>query len=512
MRLLFQIAIAIAIGVLAGGLLPTVGENVAFLGELFLRGLLMLVVPLVMTSMVVGVGNLGDARQMGKLGVRTAIYYTVTTGIAVLLGLVLVNVIRPGVADTPAAQLALRGGERLETVTYVVEGDRLTLEGGEFRRAYDDRYAVTLLDREGVTGTVLKSGDNGEQSVAIEGWSDPAGAPVEFSQTERGRGVVVDLAIAGRMRDKSGSAWETTQQVITGLIPRNIFASMADNDVLPLIVISLTFGVILTTLGEPGQSLIRSFNVLNDAILGMVHLIMKFAPVGIGALVAGRLAEAGGFAGFVPELLRIGKFAGTTILGLAIHGAIVLPIILWVYTKRSPLTYALNYVPALLTAFSTSSSSATLPVSLECTVERNHIRAKVADFVLPLGATINMDGTALYEAVSAIFIAQVYGIDLTFVQMVVIFLTATLAAIGAAGIPEAGLVTMAIVLKAVGLPLEGISLLLLVDWFLDRCRTTVNIWGDAIGAAVVESMEANDEGRPSAPAAVDVPMPQQPTS
>ena len=146
---------------------------------------------------------------------------------------------------------------------------------------------------------------------------------------------------------------------------------------------------------------------------------------------------------------------------------------------------------ALSTAFSTASSSATLPVTMQCAVEKNKVTKRTAGFVLPLGATINMDGTALYEAVAAIFIAQIYGIDLTSAQMVVIFLTATLAAIGAAGIPEAGLVTMVIVLQAVNLPIEGISLILIIDWFLDRCRTTVNVWGDAVGTAVIDKWNAS---------------------
>lgn len=494
MALLFQIAIAIVLGVLLGGLVPVAAENVAFLGDVFLRALLMLVVPLVMTSMIVGVGNLGDAGQMGRLGRRTAIYYVVTTAIAVFLGLVLVNVIQPGVAATPEAQLELRGGARLGTVTYAIAGDTLTLPEGTLTRDYDDRYGIELLDR-GLKGTIAKDEERDPNRFEITEWRDRDGNPVPLDGTapQQGQGILVDLAIAGRMRDKSGSAWETIQQVITGLVPRNIFDSMANNDVLPLIVLSITFGAILLRLGAPAQPLMRSFNVLNDAILALVHLVMKLAPVGIGALVAGRLAEAGGFAGFLPELLRMGKFAGTTILGLAIHGLIILPGILVLFTGRSPLAYGTNFLPALMTAFSTSSSSATLPVSLECTIEKNRISPKVADFVLPLGATVNMDGTALYEAVSAIFIAQVYGVELTFVQMVIVFLTATIAAIGAAGIPEAGLVTMAIVLRAVGLPLEGISLLLLVDWFLDRCRTTVNIWGDAVGAAIVENLEQQDE-------------------
>ena len=187
--------------------------------------------------------------------------------------------------------------------------------------------------------------------------------------------------------------------------------------------------------------------------------------------------------------MRLGKYFATVVSGLLIHGLIALPFILYFIAKRPVIGYVKNCAPALTTAFSTGSSAATLPLTIECTRSRNGVPAHIANFVLPLGATVNMDGTALYEAVAVIFIAQIYGIQLGIVQLVVIFLTATLAAVGAAAIPQAGLVTMVIVLRAVDLPIEGISLILVIDWFLDRCRTTVNVWGDMVGAAVVERLE-----------------------
>ena len=182
----------------------------------------------------------------------------------------------------------------------------------------------------------------------------------------------------------------------------------------------------------------------------------------------------------------LGKYAATVVGALVFHGVVVLPLLLRVLGKRSPIAYLRRVAAALLNALSTSSSSATLPLTLRG-VERAGVSKRTAGFVLPLGATINMDGTAMYESVAAIFIAQVYGIDLTAAEQAVIFFTATLAAIGAAGIPEAGLVTMVIVLRAVGLPLEGIALILAIDWLLDRFRTTVNVWGDCVGAAVVDA-------------------------
>jgi Na+/H+-dicarboxylate symporter len=184
-------------------------------------------------------------------------------------------------------------------------------------------------------------------------------------------------------------------------------------------------------------------------------------------------------------MAALGMYALTVMIGLMIHAGITLPTILRSFGKKKPLTYFFNMGQSLTTAFTTASSAASLPVTMECVVEKNKVDRRAASFVLPLGATINMDGTALYEAVAALFIAQIYGVDLSIGSQVVIFFTATLASIGAAAIPEAGLVMMALVLTAVGLPLEGIGIILAIDWFLDRCRTTVNVWGDSIGAAVI---------------------------
>jgi Na+/H+-dicarboxylate symporter len=274
--------------------------------------------------------------------------------------------------------------------------------------------------------------------------------------------------------------------IILSLVSPNIIQSMARMDILPVVIFSLVFGAILSTLGEKSRAIIAVFDAANDAIMKLVGLIMYIAPLGVFALIASKLGEAGGGEKFLAELVKIGLYSLTVIVGLAAHAFVVLPTILWVLGKRHPGRYAAGMAKAIATAFSTASSSATLPVTLDGTIENNKVSPSAADFVCPLGATINMDGTALYEAVAVIFIAQATGIELSGYALVIIFLTATLAAIGAAGIPEAGLVTMVIVLRAVDLPLEGIGLILTVDWFLDRCRTSVNVWGDAVGAGVVD--------------------------
>jgi Na+/H+-dicarboxylate symporter len=197
------------------------------------------------------------------------------------------------------------------------------------------------------------------------------------------------------------------------------------------------------------------------------------------------LTRGGGYQIWL-EVLKVGKYSLTVLTGLAIHAFIILPLVLSILARRNPLKYAYGVIQAVATAFSTASSSATLPITIDAAVKNNKVNSKAASFVLPLGATINMDGTALYEAVAAIFIAQLYGVDLSFAQQVIIVLTATLAAVGAAGIPQAGLVTMVIVLQSVNLPVEGIASILAVDWLLDRFRTAVNVWGDSVGAAVIE--------------------------
>lgn len=413
--LLYAILLGILIGALLGGALPSTGLAIAFLGDLFLKALLVLVVPLVMASMIVGVAKLGDIRRLGGLGGRTLLYFVATTALAVIIGLVLVSIVEPG---RPAA------------------GERALTEAAE------------------------------DAEIAMD-----------------------------RLRERPQSVLALLREVVLGLVPDNLFAAMANGDILPLIVFSLVFGAALSTLGETGQAVLRFFEGINAAMMAIVHWLMWTAPLGVGALIAGRLGEAGGFGGFGPQLSSLGAYTATVLLALALHGAIILPLVLGFFGGRDIWSYARNMGPALLTAFSTASSSATLPLTIEGVTEENRVSPRTASFVLPLGATVNMNGTALYEAVAAVFIAQAYGIDLDLGQLIIVFLISTLAAVGAAGIPEAGLVTIVIVLKAVHLPLEGVSLLLVVDWFLDRCRTAVNVWGDAVGAAVVDRAEARKDQR-----------------
>ena len=395
--LLYLMVAGIVLGIFSGWMFGSKMLVVEWIGEMFLDALKMLVVPLIISSMIVGIAGLGDIRKVGKTGLIALGYFMATTCIAVIIGLVMVNIIEPG--------------------------------------------AAVEMTVEQVPEKVA-----GKESVGVT-------------------------------------------DILKSFVSPNLVESMVNMDILPLIVFSLIFGGVLTTLGEPGKRAIDFFDTVNAAVMKIVHLLMYFAPIGVFALIASKLGAAGGGDLFLAELAKIGKYATTVISALLIHGLVVLPTVLYLTTRRNPATYFKNVTGALTTAFSTASSSATLPITIECAEENNRVSRNASLFVLPLGATVNMDGTALYESVAALFIAQMLGIELSFGEQMIVFLTATLAAVGAAGIPEAGLVTMVMVLQSVGLPLEGIGMLLSIDWFLDRCRTTVNVWGDSIGAAVVDTLE-----------------------
>ncbi len=307
---------------------------------------------------------------------------------------------------------------------------------------------------------------------------------------EPGVGVAAapaELSTTLHLRAEQGT-WAAVKDMLRTFLSPNVFTALSSDPpgILAVITFALTLGAVLGTMGERARPVVALFEIVDEALSRMVRLVILAAPVGVFALIAARLGAAGGGAAALSQLRGLGLYVVTVIVGLVIHGFVVLPLVLRWFGGRRPLTYARGMVPALLTAFSTASSSASLPVTLECVTTGNGVSARAARFVAPLGATLNMNGTALYEAVAAVFIAQTYGIHLGPLQLVLVAVTATLAAIGASGIPEAGLVTMLIVLAAVGLPAEGVGLILAVDWFLDRCRTTVNVWDDGVGAAVVE--------------------------
>jgi len=305
-------------------------------------------------------------------------------------------------------------------------------------------------------------------------------------------GVGSDVFTGGMPEVIKGKENLRVVHLIQTLITPNFFKSAAEFQILPLIIVSIIFGAAFASLGKESKLALDIFNLINKAIMKIVHWIIIFTPIGIFGLIANRLGMAGGGSEVMSLIMELGKYVLSVILGLFIHGFFVLPTILFIFAKRNPIDYISKLSKAIFTAFATASSSATLPITMRGVIDDAKISQKVGRFVLPLGATINMDGTALYEAVAVIFIAQSYGIQLGMGELIIVFVTANLAAIGAAGIPEAGLVTMVLVLQAVGLPLEGIGLILAVDWLLDRFRTAVNVWGDCVGAAVLDRFEYDE--------------------
>jgi solute carrier family 1 (neuronal/epithelial high affinity glutamate transporter), member 1 len=294
------------------------------------------------------------------------------------------------------------------------------------------------------------------------------------------------MATASLPEHAATSTAEALSGVVKNMFPSNLFAAATGGNILGLIIFSALFGVVLGRLKERARPLLRVLEVLNDALMRFVRALIWFAPIGILALVADRIGAAGGGSAVREELGRLRAYSLTVVLGLSIHAIFTLPLILRLVARRAPHRFAGKLSDALLTAFATASSAATLAVTLRCLTEKADVSPRAAELVVPLGTTVNMNGTALYEAVAVIFIAQASGVPLGPAHFVVIALTATLAAVGAAAIPEAGLVTMVLVLAAAGLPPTGIGMLLSIDWILDRVRTAVNVWGDAVGAAVVD--------------------------
>lgn len=374
-----------------------------FLGTLFLNALKMLIVPLILSSIITGVAGAGDSGAVGRLGGKTLLYYLCTSLFAILVGLLLVNLISPGIVDGRPA------------------GEILAL-----------------------------SGDEADIAARVEG---------------RGTGEVVDIFLR--------------------MVPTNIVAAAADGQMLGLIFFGLLFGFFMTRIeGSLAQTLKDFWQGIFAVMMRITEWVMLFAPLGVFALVA-RVVASTGFAAIEPLL----AFFLTVLGALAVHFLVVLPLILGLVGRVNPVRHLAAMVPALMTAFSTSSSSATLPVTMECVEKQAGVSNQTTSFVLPLGATVNMDGTALYECVAAMFIAQAYGLDLGFAEQFTVVLIALLTSIGVAGIPAASLVAITIILTAIGLPVEAVGLILAVDRILDMCRTSVNIFSDSCGAVVIGRLE-----------------------
>jgi Na+/H+-dicarboxylate symporter len=406
----WQILIALVLAVLVGALLDpattllgiSLNSVFNFVGTLFLNALKMLIVPLIMSSIIVGMMEI-QPDALGRLGYKTLIYYAASSLVAILIGLLVVNMLQPGIADD-----------------------------------------------EPVREMVGLSADTGDVIERVEG---------------KGSG---DLA-----------------EVFIRMIPENIVSAAAQGKMLGLIFFSLLFGFFISRVkGKPGETLKNFWNGLLDVMMQMTEWVMLFAPIGVFALVA-KVLMASGLDAFKP----LAVFFITVLIALAIHLLLVMPAVLKFIARVSPAAHFRAMMPALLTAFSTSSSSATLPITIDCVENRAGVSNRVSGFTLPLGATVNMDGTALYECVAAMFIAQAYGLSLDLTTQFTIVLIALLTSIGVAGIPSASLVAITIILAAIGLPVEAIGMILVVDRVLDMCRTAVNVFSDSVAAVTIARLE-----------------------
>jgi Na+/H+-dicarboxylate symporter len=411
LKLHWQILIALLLALLAG---LAAGEQGAlfgvtfysifdFFGTLFLNALKMLIVPLIVSSIIVGIAGIGSSGALGRLGGKTLLYYLTTSLLAILTGLAVVNAIAPGIDELGPVK-----------------------------------------ERIGFSGEVA------DIQSAVEG---------------RGTGDVV--------------------QVFLRMVPTNVFAAAVDGQMLGLIFFSLLFGFFMTRIQEEyAEAQYNFWQGVYETMMRITDWVMLFAPIGVFALVA-KVVAATGFDAFKP----LAWFFLSVVLALGIHMLITLPLLLRLVGRVNPLRHYRAMAPALLTSFSTASSSATLPITMECVEKNAGVSNRTSSFVLPLGATVNMDGTALYECVAAMFIAQAYGLELSFATQFTIVLVALLTSIGVAGIPAASLVAISIILAAIGLPVEGIGLILAVDRILDMMRTSVNIFSDSCGAVVVGRLQ-----------------------
>ncbi|XP_031710753.1 solute carrier family 1 member 7a [Anarhichas minor] len=425
-----------------------------FPGELLMRMLKMLILPLVVSSLMSGLAAL-DAKCSSRLGIMTISYYLWTTFVAVVVGILMVYIIHPGGAaqkeDTGESQKPMTSSADalLDLIRNMFPANLIQATFQQYRT-----QRVPVLIPKPTVAQLLD--ETTTRRIYIYGIQDDNGTDVQnFS---------LDLT------PPPDVIMKTSPGTSDGM------------NVLGIVIFSATMGIMLGRMGPNGSALVNFCQSVNEAVLKIVAIVIWYFPFGIVFLVAGKILEMDD-----PSAMgkKLGFYAITVVMGLVLHGLFILPAMYFFITKKSPIVYIRGILQALLISLATSSSSATLPITFKCLLENNHIDRRIIRFVLPVGATINMDGTALYEAVAAIFIAQVNNYELDFGQIITISITATAASIGAAGIPQAGLVTMVIVLTSVGLPTDDITLIIAVDWALDRFRTMVNVMGDALATGIM---------------------------
>ncbi|XP_062408474.1 neutral amino acid transporter B(0)-like [Sardina pilchardus] len=418
------IGVVIGLGVRSAGLSKIQIIYFGFPGELLIRLLKMIIIPLVVCSLVSGAASI-DPKALGKLGGWAMLFFLVTTLIASTIGVIMAFLIKPG----------------------VVAGDKPFIAG---------------LDEGGVP----------QAKEVIDSFLDlirnifPSNLVAAAFQS---------YATHYNLKEVNGTFNLTVAKIPYG-------KEVDGMNILGLVVFAIVFGIALRKLGEEGEILIKFFNSFNEATMVLVSWIMWYAPLGIMFLVAEKIVEMEDVGVLFASL---GKYIAACMVGHFVHGMLVLPAIYFIITRKNPYSFLLGIVTALATAFGTSSSSATLPLMMRC-VEDQGVSKHISRFILPIGATVNMDGAACFQCVAAVFIAQLNNVSLNFIQVITILVTATASSVGAAGIPAGGVLTLAIILEAVSLPTNDISLILAVDWLVDRTCTVLNVEGDAFGAALLQ--------------------------
>lgn len=424
-------------------------------GDIFIRLLKLIAVPLVLFSIIQGVANIGDGSKLGRLGFKTLVAYLITTIFSITIGLTLVNVFQPG--------NQISEEQRTE--------NRISYE------LWANNNEVPLADDKRVLDN-LTPAQKQQYQKKLEGLEKERAANA---------GVKDKLTKADNQR---GSR---PLQFLVDMVPTNFVSAMNKPAMLQIIFFAIFFGIVLLFIAkEKARPVIEFVDGVNEVFIKMVDLIMQAAPFFVFALLAGKIAE---IAGDNPaKVLEIFKsllgYSLVVVLGLGTMIFIIYPLIVKLVTRKiSYIDFFKSIGPAQLLAFSTSSSAATLPVTLDCVRENLKVSEDITNFVLPIGATVNMDGTSMYQAIAVIFLAQLHGVDLSIAHQLTIVLTATLASIGSAAVPSAGLVMLILVLESVGLPGSWIAIIFPVDRILDMCRTTVNVTGDATVSTVIAHSE-----------------------
>lgn len=394
-KILYALILGLIFGIIANAFFPAEVKTIISkwalvpVGNIFLRGIKLIVVPLVLFSLIVGAASLGDVRKIGRIGGKIIAYYMLTTAFAITIALILANITNPGAG----------------------------------------------LD---------------------------LAKPTEFKATQPP--FIMDIFV--------------------NMIPTNPFESLVKGEMLQIIVFSILFGVSITMVGERAKPLYNLIEQANEVCLKLIGIVMLFAPYGVFALISNVIMSQG-----LKVIIPLLKYGITIIIALLIQATVVYGAALKVLGKVNPINFYKKFWEVMVVAFSTSSSNATIPVNLKVCEEKLGIPESVASFTIPLGATINMDGTAIMQGVATVFIAQIFGLTLSPQDLILVILTATLASIGTAGVPGAGIVMLAMVLQQVGIPVEGIALILPIDRILDMCRTVVNVTGDAVGTTIVAKSE-----------------------